>query len=147
MIQKYILGILPFILYMSLHFFLVTHIIKRKNLVLVLLLTFVATIIVFIFNFFEKYSFIVNIPYTYLINALISRYLLFNKITSNLKLHKLNSPFDPSVFITGVIWGSWDKSGSSDLKGPSFLELVFSIWIFVGPFFELYLFTQLITKS
>ena len=146
MVQKYLIGISPIIIYLSLHFFLVTHITKRKNLGLVLLLTLTSTIVVFIFSFFEKYSFVVNIPYVYLVNALICRYLLFNKITLNLKLHKLNYPFDPSIFFSGSIWGSWDMSSSNSNK-PSFLELIFSIWIFVGPFFEMSLYIQSISKS
>ena len=135
-IKKLALGLFPWLIFWIMYGWHTKKIIRYENLKPVLIVLLSVTMLPVIFFIIRKridyeiWMYEISIPYIYLFNTVISRYLLFNKITKEYNLHHLEYPYNPTISLAGVLWMYLSKEDEG--KNFSILELIFSMWIILG---------------
>jgi hypothetical protein len=137
MLSTFISVYLPLGLFFFLHFSQIQGLVKRKNLWLALSILFVFLVYTSTLYYNEgskwnRHNILSLLPTSYLILAVLMRYLIFNKFFSPF-FHK-DKPYDPVLIYPGVFTFYWDEKNY--IPGPieyiySFAILVLPWWIFL----------------
>lgn len=127
-------SFLPMAIYMTLHYFMIGKMVKRRNLpmaMLTLLLAIAITTYAYLENGsrFTKENAMLIFPTTYLIGAIVLRYLIFQPYFK--KFFPLKKPpYDPEIVYSSKSGLFWDKKNYE----ASPIELIYSVVIFIFPF-------------
>ena len=136
LIKKLVLLSFPWLIFGILYGWHTKRITRFENLKVVLIILLSARLLPIIFYIIRKsidyewWMYEISIPYIYLFNTVISRYLFFNRVTKRYNLHHLEYPYNPTISFSGVLWFYLDKEDKG--KQLSILEIIFSIWIILG---------------
>lgn len=143
--EKMIAGLLPFVVFFIQHFFLSQKMVKRENIkmsVCIALFSFLYGIAGYIYcknlgNKLAVAGYLSFVPFFYVFNLLISRYVFFSSIFRSFFFKDKEPPFDPVIEYSGLAFGnSWEGKGKYK---PYPIETIFSIWIIVVPCIICYL--------
>lgn len=139
--MSYFLCALPIAVRIIFGFF-IERFLKRDNLKQSILFTIVTTIVtiltcVYAGNlFFKNAEIIFVMPLIYIANAIVLRYLLFNKFTCSWSLKGEERPYDPIVVKGNTILLKQNNS----LRKGTLVEVLFSIWIIIFPMLCVFLY-------
>jgi len=142
----YLLSILPIAILIFFHFALAKIVVRKDKLQFLIILLSLSIIFGFCIPLLDTTDKldagkeVFFLPAIYLLNLVIFRYLLFNRITFKHKLHSSSYPFDPKIIFPGAIYLYWDNKKT--IK-PSILEYIFSVWILIIPFFVIALISNI----
>ncbi|MDA3613992.1 hypothetical protein [Polluticaenibacter yanchengensis] len=122
--------------------FFIERILKRENLkksVVFTIITFIATVMTCVYAgnlFFKNAEVLFMMPFIYIANAILLRYLLFNKYTSNWSLAGDSVPYDP-ILVKG---GTYLLNQNNNMRKGTPVEMIYSIWIIVFPMICVFLY-------
>lgn len=135
-------AIIPFAIFFFLHFSL-NYYLKRAFLKRAVFLSFVLLVYSSVYFFIgsRKYcsvEIITLVPSAYLLNALVFRYILFNKFFCKWTLNRDTEPYDPIIVLPGSLY----TKQTSERRPATIIEFIYSVWILLFPWFFIYLATK-----
>ena len=139
--MSYFLCALPIAVRIIFGFF-IERFLKRDNLKQSILFTIITTIVttltcVYAGNmFFKNAEIIFVMPLIYIANAIVLRYLLFNRYTANWALNGDERPYDPVIVKGNTI--IFSQKGNS--RKDTLVEVIYSIWIILFPMICVFLY-------